>query len=86
MSGKRNERRNGFISDPRIANNTTTAPAMIVVKLIVIISFFSYFKAFALSGRIANTVLTQGDALGYVLLPFQGVLLSVLCLSGHAFL
>lgn len=38
-SVKRNERRNGFISDPRIANNTTTAPAMIVVKLIVIIIF-----------------------------------------------
>jgi len=74
LSGKRNERRNGFISDPRIANNTTTAPVIIVVKLIVIIIFFSYFKAFALylslrpvtvgSGRIANTVLTQGDALG----------------------
>ena len=34
-----------------------------------------YFKAFALTGRIADWHYTQGVALGYELLPFQGVLL-----------
>ena len=34
-----------------------------------------YFKAFALTGRIADLHYTQGVALGYELLPFQGVLL-----------
>ena len=29
--------------------------------------------AFALTGRIADSLFTQGDALGQVLLPFQGV-------------
>jgi len=33
-----------------------------------------YFKAFALTGRIADCHYTQGDALGQELLPFQGVL------------
>ena len=37
--GKRNERRNGLISDPRIANATTTSLVIIVVKLTVIIFF-----------------------------------------------
>ena len=31
-------------------------------------------KAFALSGRQVCIPITQGDALGYELLPFQGVL------------
>ena len=36
--------------------------------------FSPYFKAFALSGRMGDiNTKTQGDALGYVLLPFQGV-------------
>ena len=29
-----------------------------------------YFKAFALTGRIADCLYTQGVALGYELLPF----------------
>ena len=33
------------------------------------------YKAFALTGRIAHCHYTQGAALGYELLPFQGVLL-----------
>ena len=33
------------------------------------------YKAFSLTGRIADCHHTQGDALGYELLPFQGVLL-----------
>ena len=32
-------------------------------------------KAFALTGRLADCYYTQGAALGYELLPFQGVLL-----------
>ena len=32
-------------------------------------------KAFALTGRLADCYYTQGDALGWELLPFQGVLL-----------
>ena len=32
-------------------------------------------KAFALTGRLADCYYTQGAALGYGLLPFQGVLL-----------
>ena len=36
--------------------------------------FSPYFKAFALSGRMGDiNTKTQGDALGYALLPFQGV-------------
>ena len=31
-------------------------------------------KAFALTGRLADCYYTQGDALGYELLPLQGVL------------
>ena len=39
------------------------------------IRFFdvSGVKAFALTGRIADCYYTQGAALGYELLPFQGV-------------
>ena len=33
------------------------------------------YKAFALTGRIADYYYTQGAALGYELLPLQGVLL-----------
>ena len=33
------------------------------------------YKAFALTGRLADCHYTQGDALGWELLPFQGVLL-----------
>ena len=33
-------------------------------------------KAFALTGRIADCLYTQGVALGYELLPLQGVLLN----------
>ena len=33
------------------------------------------FKAFALTGRLADCHYTQGDALGLELLPLQGVLL-----------
>ena len=33
-------------------------------------------KAFALTGRLADCHYTQGAALGWELLPFQGVLLS----------
>ena len=40
-----------------------------VLKLLV------KYKAFALTGRIAHCLYTQGAALGYELLPFQGVLL-----------
>ena len=40
-----------------------------VLKLLV------KYKAFALTGRIAHCHYTQGAALGYELLPFQGVLL-----------
>ena len=29
-------------------------------------------NAFALSGRVKNPIATQGDALGYALMPFQG--------------
>ena len=44
-----------------------------------------YFKAFALTGRIADCLYTQGVALGYELLPFQGVLLIwASALSGRA--
>ena len=43
-----------------------------------------YFKAFALTGRIADCLYTQGVALGYGLLPFQGVLLWASALSGRA--
>lgn len=32
-----------------------------------------FYNAFALSGRRAKCDDTQGDALGYELLPFQGV-------------
>ena len=42
------------------------------------------FKAFALTGRIADCLYTQGVALGYELLPFQGVLLWASALSGRA--
>ena len=37
------------------------------------------FKAFALTGRIADCYYTQGAALGCELLPFQGVLLGSFC-------
>ena len=43
-----------------------------------------YFKAFALTGRIADCLYTQGVALGYELLPFQGVLLWAAWPSGCA--
>ena len=33
-------------------------------------------KAFALTGRLADCLYTQGVALGYELLPLQGVLLN----------
>jgi len=36
----------------------------------------SIYKAFALTGRIADCQNTQGAALGYELLPLQGVLLA----------
>ena len=42
------------------------------------------YKAFALTGRLVDYYYPQGDALGKELLPFQGVLLLVLCsLSGR---
>ena len=34
------------------------------------------YKAFALTGRLADCLYTQGVALGYELLPLQGVLLN----------
>ena len=37
------------------------------------LKLLAIFKAFALTGRIADCHYTQGDALGYELLPFQGV-------------
>ena len=42
------------------------------------------FKAFALTGRIADCLYTQGVALGYELLPLQGVLLWAAWPSGCA--
>jgi hypothetical protein len=45
---------------------------------------YSIFKAVALTGRIAHCLYTQGVALGYELLPFQGVLLWVAWRSGRA--
>ena len=42
------------------------------------------FKAFALTGRIADCLYTQGVALGYELLPLQGVLLWAAWPSGRA--
>ena len=40
-------------------------------KSIIVQSF--YIDAFALSGRNSGGQYTQGDALGYVLVPLQGV-------------
>ena len=39
------------------------------------------FKAFALTGRQVTAPTTQGVALGYELLPFQGVLLVSIALG-----
>ena len=39
------------------------------------------YKAFALTGRLADWHYTQGAALGYELLPFQGVLLVSIALG-----
>ena len=45
-----------------------------------------YFKAFALTGRIADCLYTQGVALGYELLPLQGVAAYMGCLALWALL
>ena len=42
------------------------------------------YKAFALTGRLADWHYTQGAALGYELLPFQGVLLVSITILGYA--
>ena len=51
----------------------------IYVSYVIVNSFtlklLAKYKAFALTGRIAHCHYTQGAALGYELLPFQGVLL-----------
>ena len=51
----------------------------IYVSYVIVNSFtlklLAIYKAFALTGRIAHCHYTQGAALGYELLPFQGVLL-----------
>ena len=39
------------------------------------------YKAFALTGRLADWHYTQGAALGYELLPLQGVLLASIALG-----
>ena len=44
--------------------------------------FYEFFKAFALTGRIADCHYTQGVALGWELLPFQGVLLVSITILG----
>ena len=49
----------------------------IYVSYVIVNSFtlklLAKYKAFALTGRIAHCHYTQGAALGYELLPFQGV-------------
>ena len=51
----------------------------IYVSYVIVNSFtlklLAKYKAFALTGRIAHCHYTQGAALGYALLPVQGVLL-----------
>ena len=48
--------------------------------------FSPYFKAFALSGRMGDiNTKTQGDALGYALLPFQGVPVKNIPELGYSF-
>ena len=48
--------------------------------------FSPYFKAFALSGRMGDiNTKTQGDALGYALLPFQGVQVKSIPKLGYSF-
>ena len=42
------------------------------------------YKAFALTGRLAHWHYTQGAALGYELLPLQGVLLVSITALGYA--
>ena len=42
--------------------------------LVLAFFFLEEYKAFALSGRIVHSWITQGVALGWELLPFQGVL------------
>ena len=44
------------------------------------------YKAFALTGRLADWHYTQGAALGYELLPFQGVLLVSITPLGYELL
>ena len=41
------------------------------------------YKAFALTGHLADWHYTQGAALGYELLPFQGVLLVSITALGY---
>ena len=43
-------------------------------------------KAFALTGRLADCLYTQGVALGYELLPLQGVLLVTITILGYELL
>ena len=43
-------------------------------------------KAFALTGRLADCHYTQGVALGYELLPLQGVLLVTITILGYELL
>ena len=45
-----------------------------------------YLKAFALTGRLADCHYTQGVALGYELLPLQGVLLVTITILGYELL
>ena len=42
------------------------------------LKLLAIYKAVALTGRIADCLYTQGAALGYELLPLQGVLLIVI--------
>ncbi|OXL44033.1 hypothetical protein CFT61_07890 [Segatella copri] len=52
--------------------------------LVLAFFFLGEYKAFALSGRIVHSWITQGVALGWELLPFQGVLvLGASALSGR---
>ena len=49
------------------------------------LKYRAIYKAFALTGRLADCYYTQGDALGSELLPFQGVLFpGASALSGRA--
>ena len=44
--------------------------------------FYEFCKAFALTGRIADCHYTQGVALGWELLPLQGVLIVSITILG----